>query len=99
MRRAIAMMTMTTLAGCEYLPLDEVFDDETSPQGLATTVPLVLPPDGLWALVHPTDAPPEGPGIVHVDAAGAELARLPLPEGVTSPHGLAYDGVSLWMTE
>jgi streptogramin lyase len=57
-----------------------------------------LPTDELWVLVHPTDAPPEGPGVVRLDGRGAEIARLPLPAELTSPHGLAYDGDSLWLT-
>jgi hypothetical protein len=92
---------MLVLSGCDYLSLfDELGVGEDTGSGtpiLIASEP--LPEDGLWLLVHPTDAPPAGPGIVHIDGAGVELARLPLPAGVTSPHGLAYDGSSLWLTE
>lgn len=60
---------------------------------------IAIPAVGLWVLVHPTDAPSQGPGIVHIDNDGVELARLPLPDGVSSPHGLAFDGASLWLTD
>lgn len=53
----------------------------------------------LWLLIHPTDAPSRGPGIVEVDEDGVELSRLPLPPDATSPHGLAWDGSMLWMSD
>ena len=71
-----------------------LLDSVTEP-GLA---PLALGQD-LWVLVHPTDAPPEGPGVVQLDEDGVEVARLPLPDGVTSPHGLAFDGTSVWLSD
>lgn len=53
----------------------------------------------LWLLVHPSEAPLLGPGIVEIDEDGVELRRLPLPPDVTSPHGLAWDGSVLWMSD
>jgi hypothetical protein len=51
----------------------------------------------VWVLVHPSDAP-RGPGLHLFDEASQEvLRRLPLPDGVTSPHALAWDGASLWL--
>ncbi len=54
----------------------------------------------VWALVHPSDAPASGPGIVLFDeATQTVLRRLPLPVGDdVSAHGLAYDGTSLWVS-
>ena len=54
-------------------------------------------PSLVWVLVHPADAP-RGPGLYLFDEARQELLRqLPLPDGVTSPHALAWDGRSLWL--
>lgn len=51
----------------------------------------------VWVLIHPTDAP-MGPGLFLFDEANQEVVRrLPLPDGVTSPHALAWDGTSLWL--
>ena len=51
----------------------------------------------VWALVHPSDAL-RGPDLYLFDEARQEIIRqLPLPEGVTSPHALAWDGRSLWL--
>jgi hypothetical protein len=72
--------------------------DSGTPGSTTPFVGVPLPYEGLWLVVHPSDAP-GGPGIVHIDGSGNELARLPLPAGCTSPHGLAYDGVSLWLTD
>lgn len=57
------------------------------------------PPRGtlVWVLVHPSDAP-MGPGLFLFDEGRQEVVRrLPLPEGVDSPHALAWDGRSLWL--
>lgn len=52
-----------------------------------------------WVLVHPSDAP-LGPGIYLYDEESQEIKKtLPLPPGVGSPHGLAFDGASLWMSD
>jgi hypothetical protein len=72
------------------LPLDVA--PAAEPDGL-------VPEGDLFVLVHPSDAPPPGPGIVVIGPDGVETARLPLPDGVESPHGLAYDGTSLWLSE
>jgi hypothetical protein len=58
----------------------------------------VEPPARLvWVVVHPSDAP-LGAGVYLFDEASQEIVRqLGLPDGVTSPHALAYDGVSLWL--
>lgn len=54
----------------------------------------------VWALVHPSDAPPSGPGIVLYDeATHTVLRRLPLPIAPdVSAHGLAIDGETLWVS-
>lgn len=54
-------------------------------------------PGTVWVLVHPSDAP-QGAGIYLFDEVEQQVvAQLPLPPGVTSPHALAWDGVSLWV--
>lgn len=80
-------------AGC-YLAHEGGVDaavDASSVDGAVVTAPLV------WVLVHPSDAP-RGPGLFLFDEARQEVIRqLPLPDGCTSPHALAWDGRSLWL--
>ena len=54
----------------------------------------------VWALVHPSDAPPSGPGVVLYDeATHTVVRRLPLPiASDVSAHGLAIDGETLWVS-
>lgn len=53
----------------------------------------------VWVLVHPSDAP-MGPGLFLYDEdRGAVVSRVPLPAGVESPHGLTWDGRSLWLSD
>lgn len=61
-----------------------------------------LPPDApgrfFWFLVHPTQAPPDGPGIYLYDEDSEEIVcKVELPEPFSSPHALAYDGELLWV--
>lgn len=77
---------LLTLLACTFVDLEPLVEE--APLGRE-----------LWVLIHPTDAPAAGPGIVALDASGVEIARLPLPPGVTSPHGLTFDGSSLWMSD
>jgi hypothetical protein len=54
---------------------------------------------GWWALVHPSDAP-LGPGLYLIDEETQEIQRyLALPPEAESPHGLAFDGTSLWVSD
>lgn len=53
----------------------------------------------VWVLVHPTDAPPSGPGLILFDEVSQSIVRrLPLPDPDASVHGLAWDGRSLWLS-
>jgi hypothetical protein len=54
----------------------------------------------VWVLVHPSDAPPSGPGVVLYDeATHTVVRRLPLPIAPdVSAHGLAIDGDTLWIS-
>lgn len=61
--------------------------------------PVVRRASRLWVLVHPSDAP-MGPGLfLYDEARNAIVSRLPLPPGVESPHGLTWDGGSLWLSD
>jgi hypothetical protein len=56
-----------------------------------------MPAHVLWVLVHPSSAP-LGPGLFQIDEPTQQIvSRLPLPDGVASPHALAWDGSSLWL--
>jgi streptogramin lyase len=37
--------------------------------------------------------------IEKLDASGSVLSSIPIPKGSSSPFGLAYDGVSLWLSD
>ncbi len=51
----------------------------------------------VWVVVHPSDAP-SGAGMYLFDESAQEVLRqLPLPDGVTSPHAILWDGSSLWL--
>jgi len=50
-----------------------------------------------YFLIHPTDAP-DGPKIVQYNHTENKiLDELDLPEGMSSPHALAFDGEHLWL--
>jgi hypothetical protein len=84
-------MPVFLLLACVELPIAGAGGEQTD------TVILPLPPE-LWVLVHPSEAPAAGPGIVHLDGDGVELGRLPIPPGLSSPHALTHDGASLWVS-
>ena len=90
----IGALCVSWTPGC-YLAhereLDAAIDVRSRDMGVVASTPLV------WVLVHPTNAP-LGPGLFLFDEARqAIIRRLPLPDGVTSPHALAWDGRSLWL--
>jgi hypothetical protein len=52
-----------------------------------------------WAVVHPTHPPATGAGIYLFDeTTGVAERRIPFPADAASPHGLAFDGRSLWLS-
>jgi hypothetical protein len=87
---ALALLAGLAAAGC--------YDSHL--RGTDAGVLSDAPAGGLvWALVHPTDAP-LGPGLFLLDEGrGVIVRRLPLPGAATSPHGLAWDGRSLWLSD
>ncbi len=52
----------------------------------------------LFVLVHPSDAP-RGPGVYVVDEARQEILDVLPLAATSSPHGLAWDGRSLWVSD
>lgn len=89
-------LAMTAAFAC--LPSCSASHRETETVEGAPCVPPDVPARFFWFLVHPTNAPPDGPGI-YLQEEGAEKSacKLGLPERLISPHALAYDGDLLWV--
>ena len=52
-----------------------------------------------WALLHPNGYTPNGPGVYLFDEPTQKWTHhVPLPPDAISPHGLAFDGRSLWVS-
>jgi plasmid stability protein len=106
---SLALVATLLGAGCYRAhEIDVSVDASTDARVDASIDAPVDPPDAardadagtsllVWVLVHPSDAP-LGPGLYLFDEGRREILRqLPLPEAVTSPHSLAWDGRSLWL--
>ena len=85
-----------SLVGCwdsHTLAADSALDAVPSDASRPSTASSLL-----WVLVHPSYMPAGGPGILLFDeSAQSVVRRLPLPDPDESPHGLAWDGRSLWL--
>lgn len=98
MRPRVLLLALPLLASCALAHEREVDAAIDAPApAIDAAVIDATPSHELWVLVHPSDAP-LGAGIYRFDEARQQiLAQLPLPPGATSPHGLAWDGTSLWL--
>lgn len=69
-------------------------DDPISQDGGATALSTRW-----WALLHTNSRTPSGPGVYLFDEPTQTWTHhVPLPPDATSPHGLAFDGTSLWVS-
>ncbi len=103
-RRALARWVLSVAVGAGTAPLAGCWDTHTlatdsAVDALARDAPAPSTSSSLvWVLVHPSYMPAGGPGILLFDeTAQSVVRRLPLPDPDESPHGLAWDGRSLWL--